>query len=257
MVAGFARHQGAQPAGGHHLRRVRDLGANAVHQRVDHPGVTEHQARLDAGHGVGTHHGLGPRDLDPRQLGGRAVEGVRRNEQPGGDDAARVLAARRNHVQGRGRAEVDHDGALGEACVGRHRVHDAIGAQVARVFIQHRHAGLHPRSHHQRHELEVAGEQPLHGQGRGRHHRRNDGRVDPTHVQTLQLEESANEGRLLVRRALAAGFDAPVEAQGFAVEETERGVGISDVDCEEHGASRIVQWNGRTILIPRGRGVPG
>ena len=53
-------------------------------------------------------------------------------------------------------------------------------------------------------------------------------------VEFLKLEKPPQGGRVLIRRALAAGFDAPVEAQSFAVEKSEGGVGVSNIDDEKH-----------------------
>src|ERR1019366_942570 len=39
----FLRHQSTKSAGGNDFRRVRNFGANAIHERVDHTGVAEHQ----------------------------------------------------------------------------------------------------------------------------------------------------------------------------------------------------------------------
>ena len=69
------------------------------------------------------------RDLDARQLRRAAVERVGRHREAGRDDAARVLAARRDDIEGGGGAEVDDDGPLGPARVRRDGVDDAIGAR--------------------------------------------------------------------------------------------------------------------------------
>src|SRR4051812_9786401 len=148
-------NQRRQPAGADHTRLKIDLALDARHDRVDETGVAEHQPRLDAGHRVAPDGVLGPRDLHARQLGGRVIERVGRDHQPGRDHAARVLAARRDHIErGRG-AEVDDDRALRPALMGRDRVDDAVGADLARVLVQDRHSRLRARAHDQRLDAQV------------------------------------------------------------------------------------------------------
>ncbi len=105
-------------------------------------------------------------DLDPRQLGRRLVERVGRDGEPGRDDAARVLAARGDHVEGGRGAEVDDDRALRPALVGGHRVDDPVGADLARVLVQDRHAGLDAGADDQRLDVEVPAAELLEGRQR-------------------------------------------------------------------------------------------
>ena len=61
--------------------------------------------------------------------------------------------------------------------------------------------------------------------GRGEH--------DP--VEQLELDERAQHHRELVARVRAVGADAELLGQDVAVEQPEDGLGVPDVDREQHG----------------------
>src|SRR5206468_12084008 len=77
-------------------------------------------------------------------------ERVERDADAWDDDAAGVLAARGHVVEGGRRAEVDDDAGPARALVGRHRVDDAVGADLPRIVVEERHAGLDARADEER-----------------------------------------------------------------------------------------------------------
>jgi hypothetical protein len=112
---------GARPARADDARLEVDLGADAIDDRVDEARVAEDEARPACSRRCCAHGGRG------RTISTRGSLAVAENSasaetvRPGRDDAARVLAARRDDVEGRRRAEVDDDRALPASARGRAR----------------------------------------------------------------------------------------------------------------------------------------
>ncbi len=195
--------------------------------------LADHAARLD--------------QLDAEQRGGAAVQRVEADLDAGKDRAAEVLALGRDRFERRRGAEVDDDRRAAVEVEGGDRVGDAVGADLLRVVVEDRHAGLHARLDDDRGEAEVALGHLAHRGGDARHRRAQRHAVDVlVEAEAVEAEELLHEQRELVRRALGRGRDAPVVEQvalgarawrlGVVVEpvQPDDGLGVADVDGEQH-----------------------
>ena len=76
-------------------------------------------------------------------------------------------------------------------------------------------------------------------------------------AEVAQLEQPADQRAELVAGSLRLGRDAPVLAETVALEEAENGLGVADVDREEHGgATRAVVVAG-SLAEPLGERLGG
>ena len=187
----------------------------------------------------------------PRKTRGGPIQRIGRYDEAGGDDSAGVLPARRDRVKGGGGAEVDHDGPLRPTRIGGHRVHYAIRAQIARVLVEDGHPGLHTWPNDQGCDAEVAHKQPFHGRGGGRDDGRYNGLRDLPHGQALQFKQPRQDCCVLICRAFDSGFHAPVETQGFSLEQAEGRMSVSNVNREQHGGWMIVSVSARQCMSER------
>ena len=153
---------------------------------------------------------------------------------PGRDRAAEVLALHAHRVDGVGGAEVDDDRRPAVEVVGADGVGDAVGADVARLVVEDRHAGAHARFEHDGGKAEVALAHLAQRGGDARHaaadHHAGDLRV----ACALEREELVEHERELVGRALGRGRDAPVVDELAVVEQADDGLGVATVDREQH-----------------------
>jgi hypothetical protein len=110
-------------------------------------------------------------------------------------------------------------------------VDDPVGAHLLRVVGEHRHAGLGARlDDHGWHVGEVAREHDAHlAQDRGHGAAQRDTRDG----RRLGKEPTVGEHHLVGGRARVR-LDSPGGDEGLAVEHPEDGVGVADVDREQH-----------------------
>ena len=187
-------------------------------------------------------HAAGLDQLHPAQRGGPAEQGVQGDLDAGHDGAAQVLALVRDDVEGGGGAEVDHDGGTAVQVVGAHRVGDAVGADLPGVVVEDRHAGLDPGAQHHGLDGQVALAHAPELVGDAGHP---GGHGDAPHVaadvQVPGLQELAQQQEQLVAGPLRVGGHAPVVEQLVAavagVVEADDGLGVADVDDQQHGHS--------------------
>ena len=126
------------------------------------------------------------------------------------------------------------DAGLAEALVGGDRVDEAVGADLERVVDPDRHPGLHPGADRQALGLEVALGQLLELAAERRHDRGDADGVDVVEGHPAEREEAGDPlGQLVAGRA-RAGLEAPVLDQALALEGAEVGLGVADVDREQH-----------------------
>ena len=187
-------------------------------------------------------------DLDARQLGCLAQQRVEADPDAGHDHAAEILRLRRNAVEGGGRAEIHDDSAALEALEGRHRVHDAVGSDVARVIVDDADPGLGPGPDHQGHLAHRVTDRLGHHVGERRHDAGDDRGVDPARVRRPEREQLVQEHAVLVGGARVHRREAKGLDQLAARIQTEDDVGISDVDGEQHGRGAYHQ-GGRTRTL--------
>ena len=152
IVVDCVAMSGAEAARREHAALPVVLVPDARDEPVDQADVAVDDARLHRVDGVAADHARRPRDLDARELRGvRAQSASGEMPMPGAMTPPDVLAlARVDAVEGGRGAEVDHDHRARVALVGGDRVDDAVGADLARVVVEDRHAGLDPGPDEQR-----------------------------------------------------------------------------------------------------------
>ena len=231
-----------------------ELVGHAGADAVDLAGEPVDRARLERVDGVAADDVAGLRQLHPAERVGPLVQRVEADVDAGRDRAAQQLAVGRHRVVGRGGAEVDHDHRSAVEVDGGHRVGDPVGADLTRVVGEHRHPGLHAGLDHDRTEAEVAlGHVAERGGGAG-HDRRDRDAVDVVvEREAVEAQELLHHQRVLVRRPLRVGGDPPVVEQallaaagpgrdavpvGLLAEEPDDGLGVADVDGQQHGETR-------------------
>ena len=131
-------------------------------------------------------------------------------------------------------AEVDDDAGTTDPVVGGDRVDEAVGADLERVVDPDRHPGLHPGPDRQALGLQVALGQLLVLGPERRHHRGDADRVEVAEAHPAEREEAGDPLGQLVAGRPRAGLEAPVLGEALAVEGAEVGLGVADVDREEH-----------------------
>ena len=184
----------------------------------------------------------------PRAAATRSIRGsfaaargqrVDRDLDARGDDAAEVLALGRDDVVVDGGAEVDRDARAAEPVVGGDRVDQPVGAELARVVDADRHAGPQARADGQHLVAEVARghRDPLGLELRAPWTRRS--RRQVAEADAAQLEQVAQRGAELVGGRVAHGREAPVLDELVVAVRPEVGLGVADVDDQQHRRGSI------------------
>lgn len=159
---------------------------------------------------------------------------------PGAMTPCGVLPARGDRVEGGRRAEVDDDGGPPVELDRRHRVDDAVGADLLGVVHEDRDAGLDAGFHEDGGHVSVVapGDLAQLVQDRG------DGGADRDAVdavaefvaeQRVHAHQALEEHGQFVGGAAGVGGDAPVLDDLLPVEQAEDGVRVAYVDGEQHG----------------------
>src|SRR5438128_12007374 len=83
---------------------------------------------------------------------------------------SKILTLGGDSVESRGGAEIHHDAGPAKFLKRRHAVDDAVGADIRRVFVAHRHAGLDARLDEQWLDAKIFLADFAHGGIERRHH---------------------------------------------------------------------------------------
>src|SRR4051812_8644295 len=239
------------PAGGDRVGLLPHLGPQAAHDRVDRPRVAVDDAGTDrVDRRLADELARRP-DVDLGQLGGALGQRVHRDLDARRDDAAQVLALRADRVVGDRGAEVhDHD-RVADLVVGGDRVDEPVRADLAGVVVAQRHPGLHAGADHEHLVAQIArGHVPPLGPELG-HRRGDDRRADVREAHAAQLEQRGEPRAELVGRRLADRGEAPVLEQLGPLEGPEVGLGVADVDDEEHAPAKYRRAGRATFLRRR------
>ncbi len=239
------RDQPGQAAGGDD-RAGTHLGLEAPNETVDLSGEAIQRTGLQR-LGGGLAHRVTRRDhLDGSESRRPVEQRVEADLDTGSDGTTEVLARRRDRVECRARAEVDHDRRAGEEVEGTDGIGDAIGTDLAGVVVEDRHAGLDAGAEHHRLDVEVAVDHAADRRGHPRHTRRHGDARDVGPVEIDLIEDRLEHDRVLVGGAVVHGGETPVVDQAGAggiggrtvFVQPEHDVGVTDVDREQHGALR-------------------
>ena len=137
-----------------------------------------------------------------------------------------------------------------DARVGRDRVDEAVGADLARVVGADRHAELDPGPDEQQATVEISLVQPDPLLVLLRHDRGDDRAVDLLERQPAQAQQRGDADRQLVGGGRSRRREAEVLHELLAAEHAEVGLGVADVDCQEHGPGlsqsspkRVTRWS--------------
>ncbi len=246
---GFAHagHERRKAAGGDHHGCCVHLGRHAADHAVDEPGVAEDDARLDAAGGVLADHPLrGGENLDPRQLRGLHEESLRRDHDARADGAAQVGAVSGNGVEGGGRPEVDDDQAGGILGIRAHRVDDPVGPDFPGIAVKNGHAGRRPGIDPYGGVLQIFPAEGVENVDHGRHHARDDGVVHLRRIDPVPGKQTRYQKVELVLGRILLGPNPPVPHQPTAVVDTHNGVGVADIDHQEHDISSPLRTQVKT-----------
>ena len=207
-----------------------ELVADAVDDRVDLAGEAVDEARLERRHGRLADHALGGAEGDLAEPRRAREERVHRDLDPRREHAAGELARRRDDVEvGRG-AEVDDDRRGAVALARRHGVGDPVGPDLARVVVADRHAGR------RRPGPSTSSSTPAQRSAKASYSPTSRGtdeqRTIPSSVESST--SAAQQHRQLVGGLRRVGADPELRAELVALEETEDGLRVADVDREQH-----------------------
>ncbi len=230
-----------QPPGRDHARRRRaELGADPVDDRVDLAGEAVDEPRLERVRGVLGDHGGRLDVVDLEEAGGAREQRIHRDLDPRREHAADVLARSRDHVEVRRRAEVDDDARHPVPLLRGDRVRDPVGPDLARVVVADRDAGADARTHRQQLDAHPFGQLVV-GLEQARNRRR-----EHDAVEWGIAEKAVEEDPELVAGAMRLGRDPPVLAERLVGEEPEDGLGVPDVDREQHARAKTRRRPGAT-----------
>ena len=123
---------------------------------------------------------------------------------------------------------------LAVAPVRRHRVGDAVGAQLVGVVDGDRQARAHARLEDERVAVEIPDGERLVGGRQGGHHRADDHVVQRGEAAAAQAQDLVVVGGQLVGGGLALGGDAPLVQQLLAAVHAGKGLRVPHVDREQH-----------------------
>ncbi len=210
-----------------------------VHHAVHHADVTEEDAGLHAVNRVLADHRLGPRDLDTGQLGGGLKECLQGDPDSGHDDPSQVFPFRRDAVKGGRRAEIHDDAGPVDFLVGCHGVDDSVGTHLPGVVHQDGHAGLDPRLDEDRLQTKGLSAEFFEGLEQRRHDTRNRHGVEVLEGKAGRGADVLYENPVLIRRLRLVRADPPVLLKLVSFEHAQNGLGVPDVDDEEHFLPRL------------------
>ncbi len=231
-----------------------ELGHDALEDAVDQSDVAVIEAGLEVGDGVGADDFGGALDVHAAEAGGAGEQGVGADAEAGGDGAAEVFAACGDDVEGGRGAEVDHDARAAVALEGGDGIDEAISAQFGGIVDEDGHAGLDAGFDEEGLDAEVLFADLAQCAFDGRDDAGDDDVADLIGVHAVHLEKIDEEDAVLVGGLVVMGGDAPVGGEfglgdggrlwlagssgelgfGQAVE-AEYGVGVADVEREQHG----------------------
>ena len=207
------------------------------HHLPDHAGPAVDQAGLHGGDRVRPDDALRRPELHPRQTGRPAHQRFGGDAESGSDRSAPVFPFPGDHVERQRGPGVQNDGVHSVEVMDRHGVGDAVGAGLLRrvhgetdstggLVVQYEERGA-----------EVAIRKVPQDLGSRGHHA---GRRQPEDVLPGDPgpgEETVEERCGLVGEPLRLGGNPPVADPALAVVEADGGLGVADVEDEEHGQS--------------------
>ena len=194
------------------------------------------EPRLDGAHGVGADQLFRLAERDPRQARSPLEKRVRGDVDTRKDDAAEVLAGGGEGVEGDGGAEIHHHRGPAVFLEGSHGVGDAVGPHLLRIVVVNADAGLDAGPDEQRSEVEIALRQLGHRAVKGGHHRADDDSVNLAGVDAGQLQQVTRHEAVAVHGLLVIGHQAPVGQQPFTLVHAQQGVGVVDVNNQQHSS---------------------
>src|SRR5450755_822007 len=242
--AGLGSQQWRQPSGGQDLHWKCKLARHPLADAVHKSGIAEDQPGLHRVDGVSPDDGRRPGEFHARQARRILKEGFHGNGNPRRNAPTQVLPLGRHRIEGGGRPEIHHHQALVVLLECRDGIDDAVGPHLAGVVVEDGHPRLHARSDEQWTDAKIAFGHVLQGKlhrwdDAGDHQRPHQGWVDAGVRQRL-----AHPQAVLVRGAPGVGGQSPVVDEARPVKDADYGVGVADVDGEQHRPGKAYHARG-------------
>ena len=245
IVRRVRRHELREAARRDDLRLDAELPADRCDDAVHLAGEPVHDAGLEPSDRRLADHARRLDVVDLHEPRGTGEERLHRRLDPGSEHAADVLPLGRDDVEVRRRAEVDDDHRCAVAVLRGDGVDDPVRADLARVVVADRDAGLHARPDDEDRCLRPNGRRgaPTHGREpgrstRGRCRRRRRGRA---------CRRGSTPSSSPVRVRSVARRQSSVSS--VAVVQPEHGLRVADVDREQHRDRRWSATGGRACRL--------
>src|SRR5690606_17863099 len=234
-LAVWRNHWRESPSGHHERVRALPFGPDALHDAIDRVDGRVEEAAAEATVGPLADHAGWRADLDPRELGGPADEGLGAGLYAGREHPADEDAVGGDAIERGCSSEVHRDGVPLVELGGGEGVQDPVGADGERFLHiepdRERRAGIHD----QRLDADMA-LTSFDEQARQRGHDGSDGgSADRRAVEAGLTHERSDEEPELVHAAGRLGRYAPVFEEVAGLEEADHGFGVADVENQDHG----------------------
>jgi hypothetical protein len=122
----------------------------------------------------------------------------------------------------------------------RERVHETIGAELARIVDEHRHSEVEIAAHHERFVPQLRAHERLERAREARHHGAHHGAPDARRPAFNRPREVRDRHGELVGGGVAAGRDPERRDRVLLVEQPQDDVRVAGVDREQHHRPRSV-----------------
>ena len=229
-----AGHQRGEAAGEDQLGVTLHLATHPDDQALHQAGVAEDEAGLHGGSGVAPEDGLGRCQLDAREPGRPLHQGVMADHETGGHGAAQVVAGGVDGVDGGGGPEVADDGRTAVEVLGGDGIGDPIGSDQRRVVVVNADAGPDTRSDDERGMPKALAGELVDAPGEVGDHIADHDRRNRLRLQPGRAQQGDDHQPQLCSGRPGLGVQPEIGDQPAPVEDTDDGVGVADVDGEQH-----------------------
>jgi len=229
----FCDHLG-QAARRNDFRILAQFLAETSHQAFHKAHVAEEDARLQGCHGVRADSARRCSDLDAVQLGRARKQSLRCDPDAWRYGTAQVIALAGDGIEGGGRPKVDHTCRTAILGLDSGTIHYTIRTHLTRVLVTYADPCLHPCIHHEGILTHILGADTAE-RARERRHNAGDGRTrNSRRIDAPVRHELQQRDAILIRHPVVYCSKPPSRGQLLCPVDTQRDVGVSDINCKEH-----------------------